>query len=1062
VSYRSTLVTKWSTRDRLAVVGIALATALVVGSALLLTAAGMQVTQIAAEAQGNASATYYDSVPEARASATGEDVVVPVATARTNGREVTVAGVPPGIDFGTRIGERSLSGTRAPPPGVVYGSDRDGTETEPNRTVRLAGRANAIGRQLRPDDGGSVFPAGWYVARPAAVERLGPRGALVFEEERTDARRRQVSLVSALPFFRLGTGELLAALRPLALAAAVLSAVVVFSVTRMTVRDRLSTIHVLRATGATRRTVVATFAFRGALVAAVGVAVGFAVGTILTRGAVTLAAYVGLLTTLDPLHTPGTVGLLGAQFAVLVAVGGVAGAVATRIAVTRSPADLRRAAGGDTGARIPRTSRGGERSREGRLERARAAVDRVLAWFRPALLDRRAAVPTAVTLSVFVTAALIVAAVGAAFAPLAASDGAIVDRAAAHPVNSRLDAGYATALRSSGVRASPEIVLFEVVGDRPFLARGANFTAFAGVTGADLVAGRAPQRRGEAVVGADLARTLGVDVGETLLLGGSNRPRVTRVRVVGRYRAPGFRDDQLIVPVRTARHLSNVGPGRVNLIRVDRRPAARTQDRNAGENATPAPTSGESSLVVTNLSVPDSVRTGEQFRVRVTVRNLAASRENESVAVAVGNVTRSRRVEVAPEARTQFAVRFGMETPGTFEVRAGDLVRQISVDARSSLRVAALPDRAPPDATLLVPVTGPDGQPATNATVAVGPVTAAVDESGVAGVDLPPSGEYAVRATAANRTGVAREVTVERGTRRRLLVDVRVVPNRPTPLTRPTVGVTATNRWAGRLERAVTVEAGDETHRRRVALDPGERRTLQVRIPRAGPGRHEVAVETGGRVAATRTYVVQGDRRIASALSTGGDYSPGASIGRGIASALGNLQILLATFLALAALATVGTVTAGFGAAVHARRKTIGIARATGATRTGVLRTVLVDAARVSGMAVPPALAAGYLGAYLLGEAGLLTVFGVRMAPERATLVLAGSGVVAFVLALLGAALATVPLLRAPPARLLALGAGSDEPGGDASGGSDARSPARGDGDTLDPATDREGGKRDA
>jgi ABC-type antimicrobial peptide transport system permease subunit len=116
---------------------------------------------------------------------------------------------------------------------------------------------------------------------------------------------------------------------------------------------------------------------------------------------------------------------------------------------------------------------------------------------------------------------------------------------------------------------------------------------------------------------------------------------------------------------------------------------------------------------------------------------------------------------------------------------------------------------------------------------------------------------------------------------------------------------------------------------------------------------------------------------------------------------------------------TVGGTTATFAQAVHARRRTVGIHRATGATPWGVLRRVLRDAVLVGSVAALLATLLAQLGLLALSRLGYLTVFGVRLSPVLEPTVLLGCLVAAVGVTVLGATLATVGLLTVAPGALL-------------------------------------------
>lgn len=177
---------------------------------------------------------------------------------------------------------------------------------------------------------------------------------------------------------------------------------------------------------------------------------------------------------------------------------------------------------------------------------------------------------------------------------------------------------------------------------------------------------------------------------------------------------------------------------------------------------------------------------------------------------------------------------------------------------------------------------------------------------------------------------------------------------------------------------------------------------------------------------------------------------------------VGNVEVLFSVVLGLAAMATIGTVAADFAMAVQARRQTLGIYRATGATRRQVLALVLGDAVQVCAVAIPAALLIGAGGMWVLQAAGWLTVFGITVwIAGVSPLALLSTALAALAIALCGAIVATWPLLRAPPARVL-FGAqrtadGSSTPSSESGQDSGVRTEGR---STVGEPGDSTGGRR--
>jgi hypothetical protein len=1037
MGYKRALLLRWSRRDRLTVVVVAVTVAFLVGSGLLLTAAGTQTTTIASEFTSSTTATYYDSVAGARASAPPEATVLPTAEVRVEGGGGSGDG---GSDGG--IGSDDGDDGNGPGSGAntrrLIGVSRDTPETisdasvpwrearlpprpesgvygpvESGRTARLDGPNGTINASLSPRPANaSLVPDSWYVANVSTVEEVGATGAFVLESAPGESGfglvpQRGTAILGALLFFLAGMNQLLRVLSLATLGGAVLVLVVVFNVVRMTVRDRMGLIRVIRATGGTPRQVLALFGVRAGLLVAAGVALGYAFGVIFTNAIVNVAVYAGVPIALSPMVSGTFLRLLAPALGLLAVVGVLAGLGAARPATKRDPARLS-------------TSRGvaGDRDADD-VALGSTGLERVREGLTPDLLDTRALIPTAMTLAVFAVVVILVTSLVGAVAPLAnAEGGTIVETGAPHPIASRVDTDYATVLRSQGIEASPEILLAQASEGEPYLARGANYTAFSRLTDTRMVRGHAPRSPDQAVIGADLARSLGIGVGESLTLGGSTSPGLDRVRVVGVFRAPGIYDDEVIVPLATAHHLSNK-PGVVQFIRT------------SAETPSSAANTSAAAVTVTGVSVESPVVTGERFGVRISLRNFAKETRTYPLVVGIGNDSRERRVKIGPGSRKSVTVNFDAGDSGTRTVRVAGYTRNLTVRSRDALELPATPDRTPPDAELLVPVRTIDSRSVSGATVTIDgrrieSRRTETGERGVARVSLPvESGTYTLTARKGNRSTSA-EIAVAEGSSKRFVADVRVSPQVASVLTRPTAKVTLANPWTEPVEENLTVVSPTRTVSRTVSLDPGETVRVEEDLAggasdeRASPGSYTVRVLADGETLASAPYTIQGDDRLFAALASSGQYASGSGVGRAVQSIFGNLQLLLVAMVLLAGLTTIGATTATFAQTVHARRRAIGVHRATGATYRKVLGRVLRDVCRLSVPATLIALALALAAVRILGALGALTLFGIRLSASAPPSVLVGTALGALVLSSLSAVLATVPFLLAPPTALLA------------------------------------------
>lgn len=978
MGYRSALLFRWSRRDRLAVLVVAVTVAFLTGTALLMLAAGAQTTAIAAEFGAPGIVTHYDSPETAYVAAPVGAIVLPVA-------EVTLPDGTTGYVVG-RPSESAISGFETDPPLFVAETGTTSGDIGSRQTRRLEGRRGTVTVEVTPR-GPSILPAEWFASSPSTVDRLGPTEAFVIRPttvtERFDSG---VPLVSALVFFVVGTRQMLTTLLVAAIGGGLLVGVTVYSVTRMSVRDRLPTIRIIRSTGGTPGHVRRLFALRASLLTAIGTALGYAIGVILPSAAVNVAVYAGLPTSLSVGITSQAVRVLLPVILGLIVVGCVAGIVAAWPASRRPPSRL-------TGATVPSESR----------DSSRSFVARVRSSLSPTVLGWRALVPTTTTLTAFVLFAVLVSSMAGVAAPLASTGGAtITEPAAPHPFASHVPTVYANVLESRGIAASPEILTLEVVDGQPFIARGVNYTAFGRVTDTQIDRGRRPRTTDEALIGMDLARTLGIDVGERVVLGGSTKPAFTRVTVVGTFSAPGPFDDQLLVSLPTARHLSGSPPGAVQFVRTSRLPER-------GDNAT--------GVGIIDVTTPSSVRANGTLPVRIILWNDALTEQRITVTVRLDSV--ERRFSVTLPSRTQHTetIRLPTGSPGAYRLTVGTFEQSVRVVDPNTIEFRDLPDRVPPDSHPLVRIVNATGAPVSGATVSVANRTVRTGSDGTVRLPFDTPGEYRITAERGGHTATG-TVTAATDARRELYAELRVRPSTPSLLTRPEVQLRLFNPWNITLSRAVLINTPEGDHRRDVRLAPGDRTTITVRLDRRSPGSYTIRAQTNERMLAETTYTVTGDDRIMAALASSG-RTRSTGLSRAIETAFGNLQLVLGVILGLAGLMTVGATTATFAQAVHARRQTIGIYRATGATATQLLRIIIGDALVVGMVATGLALVTGSAVAHLLGRAGYLTVFGVRLAPNPSVWVLAGIGTGALGITLFGAALAVVGMLLDRPAVLL-------------------------------------------
>ncbi|WP_435349111.1 FtsX-like permease family protein [Haloarchaeobius sp. HRN-SO-5] len=975
MAYRRLVLARWTRRDRLAVLTIAVTVAFFTSSVVAVTAVSTQTTQIAADYGSTASVEY---VPGPATNGSDEAVTVPATVVTVDGTDATLVGV------SNRTIERLRAAGIVLPVPPDTGATVEATPSSGLVTVTSSGTTQNLTVESRPASHASI-PGNWYLSNESVAADAGTGGR--FEVRQTGTVPADgTPLRGALAFFVAGTQSLVTLLLAVAVGAGVLVGVVVYSVVRMTVRDRRDEIRLVRAVGAHRHQVVGLFGGRALLLTGVAIALGYAVGVIGVNVAVNVGVFVGLPTSLSMQVTGRAASRLLRGFAVVLACGGVAGVLATLPAVRGAPyADVDDS---PSGTLLP--------GRLGRLA-------------DPELLDWRGVVPTAAAVAVFVAVLLLVSSFAGALGPLAGGDGATVTQpGAVHPIASSVPAHYGGLLESqSGVTASPEILGFTTLDGAAVLYRGADYDRFADVSDATLVDGRRPAARQEALVGSDLADALDVHPGDEVTIGGSTRPAFTRVEVVGTYDAPGYFDDHLLVSLATARHLSNKRGDAVNFVRLS--------DRPAGSTATDG-------LQVVSLSAPDRTTVGSSVRVTATVLNPTAESANRTVRFVVGDETRTRTVSVRSFGSRRVSTTVTANATGPLRVRAGDETATLDVLPTDAVELAWLPGVAPPDSDLRTRVVDvATGAPVANATVTLGGQTVRTGGDGGVTVPVPSTGSHEVR-VAHGDYETTDSLQVEEGSRRRLVASWDV-PQSPTPITPIEARVTLSNPWNETLTRTVVLDVPGDERVVETTLAPGESRAIAVPVGRLAPDSYAFAATSDGDRLAHATTTVQGDERLASAIASHTGTGAGTTgLGRAVATVFGNVQVVVAALVAFAGVMTVGGTTAAFARSVQARYRELGLYRAVGASRGQVLRIVVRDGVHVGIVATLLGVALGLGATMVVDRLGLLRVYGVSapVSLDPGTLAVAVASSLALVV--LGTVLAVWPALRQEPIGLIAAG----------------------------------------
>ncbi|WP_227357565.1 FtsX-like permease family protein [Haladaptatus salinisoli] len=972
------------------------------GTTLLLSAASTQSAAIAGTDRSSMVVHHYDSYAAARQNAAQSDFVFPITTITQNGTTHHVVGVPPSAPSElTRLSVSWRNATIPTPPSTGFRGTVS-TATEQQFQTSTGKQVSVRVAPYKTDD--SIFPHSWYVGTPATVRSLGDTNALLIQTNTANngGQLSQHGTISPslFAYFVSGMQGVLHALFAATIAASVLILVVLYNITRMSVRDRLRSIIVIRSTGGTARRLIGIFALRAGLLALVGSVLGYAIGVIAIRAVVNIAIAAGMAISLDPTVTPAVARILFPLLFGVVGIGVLAGVLATWSTVTTPPSQLAQKPG----------SRETTHANNGRMPSLGFRI-------HPRLLSWRAVIPTTTTLTVFALLVILSGSLAGVLAPLATtSTGTVTEPGASYPMESRIESQYATALRDHGLEASPEIIIAQVSDGDPYLARGANYTAFAAVSDANLVKGHPPQSSAQAVIGQDLAQTLGVSTGDSLLVGGSTSPAVTQVTVVGVYRAPGMLDDQLIIPLSTA-HTLSTKPGIVHFIRTSGGTPNKLLDTQSTD-------SQSDKIVVSSVTAPNVTVVDQPTNVSFTVQNVGSSKRTHNVTASLGDARQHQTVTLQPGEETTIRMDLSVSQAGNYTLNVGRHSQPVQVYQRPPIVLPITPQQAPPGAQIAVSVQTITEKNVSGATVTIGSTTAVTNDQGLALIQLPQTpGTYELTARKGERTKTT-QIRISPDASRRLFADVDVTPNTGSVYTKPKADIRIANPWGQPLARNLSLVTPVQTRNRSVTIPAYNMSTMPITLgtsdsnSKIAPGEYTIKVVSDGNTIASDTYTVVGDERVRSTLAQNAQFSSGSGLGQAVELIFGNFRLLLVGMVALAGLTTIGSTTATFAQVVHARRRAIGIHRATGASQWQLLKILLGDVVRLSIPASIMAILCAFGIVYAMSFTDMLTIFGIQLSVTTDPFILIATGVGAFLLSCLSVSLAVLPFLMAEPTTL--------------------------------------------
>lgn len=295
--------------------------------------------------------------------------------------------------------------------------------------------------------------------------------------------------------------------------------------------------------------------------------------------------------------------------------------------------------------------------------------------------------------------------------------------------------------RFEGVNASsPETYAPTFIEGRPLLVRGVSFPGWPSMTGSELRAGRWPEAIGEISLGARAARVLGAGLGSTFPAPTSYRPGLAILQVVGIHSHSGFSDDEALSTLDTAGFLAGIPTSQAHAVRV------RTTDPDALQNL-----QRSLPLPVLAVRVVGAVVPLTQVAINIDVANFSPEESVRELTLHVNEEAVKRVVARLPPHSIQ-TVSTDVLVPdaSSFRVQVNPEVTQPTEAA--GLRVQA-PARAEPNATVVVRVTTPAGEPVPDAQVRAGLYETRADAAGRAVLTTGAPGLLEVLAEGGTRRG---------------------------------------------------------------------------------------------------------------------------------------------------------------------------------------------------------------------------------------------------------------------------------------------------------------------
>ena len=538
--------------------------------------------------------------------------------------------------------------------------------------------------------------------------------------------------------------------------------------------------------------------------------------------------------------------------------------------------------------------------------------------------------------------------------------------------------------------ASPEILAFSSFDDRSFVLRGVDLDMF-NSTGPsfkkfELSGGGSPKDKDSALVGANLMSRLGIDPPYVIPVVGSYTSKLAFVNIVGYFETGSSMDDELLVSLDVARHLTGMSTQKASLIRI----STSDPDWLSGLLAP----SGARFTLFDLLTQKSQVAFGEPVAVSVGVRNWGSDAGEVDVEfMEDGSVFADKTVKLNSSQSERIVEMHSFTSLGTHNITVsigGSFPVTLSAGigvVEPYLNIAA-PSKVALGESFTVTVTNYLGNAAVDAEVVFGTRSNTTDENGNTTFVAEVAGTTEI---SANLTGFAdARASIN-------VVDLSAYPAQFLPsivyfsLSPDTIKesesatavVVAGNNGSlpGTFNVTVYVDSAPRSVLS-IDLEGLESKTVSFKIGKLGVGSHIVQVSSFSEAIDVQSWIVDNPDLVELVMRYSGSdslFSAGSvPIYQAAKISEGNIAIALFSIGAISGLLALLAITSVFSREIRESRRRLGILKTIGASRSDIRRLVFPQALQngLAGAAI--GIAFGVIVADGISRYSLLVLFGHR------------------------------------------------------------------------------------